>query len=269
MSPTDSKFTLIITTYKRPEEVIRSIASVVNQTYKLWQLYVVIDDVITDYTTVTETFRDNTQIQIIQNNLNIGKNASLNLVLNKLQNDNYQGYLVYLDDDDWLMEECLSDFNKAINTLNTPDWLVSLRTNHSTNVPFTKVQPHKNIYNYNKDVLLLKRFYGDATHCINFKRTNQCRFPHYIKNAEEWIYFSQVSQKTLFHFIPKTGTWSQGYNPEGLTFNHVNDINIYRKIVREVFQKRLFTVYVALYMMGRLTKMVLNSLFGNRHITRT
>lgn len=269
MSLTNSKFTVIITTYKRPEGVMKSIASVIHQTNTSWQLYVVIDDVITDYSAVTEAYKNNNLVQIIQNDSNIGKNASLNVVLNKLQATNYEGYLIYLDDDDWLADDCLSDFNQAINILHEPGWLVSSRTNHTSNVPFTKTQPSINVYNYNKDVLLLKRFSGDATHCINFKLTHLCRFPLYIKNAEEWIYFSQVSQKTDFHFIPKTGTFSDGYNPEGLTRNHVNNFTIYRKIIKDIFHNRLFAVYVGLYLVGRLVKILLASLFGHRHITRS
>jgi glycosyltransferase involved in cell wall biosynthesis len=262
-------FTVIITTYKRPEAVLKSIHSVLNQTNPNWQLYIVIDDVSSDYSEMLALYRNNTKITTLHNENNRGKNYSLNRVLDVLTEQKYSGYVVYLDDDDWLHENCLTDFTKAITSYSDPVWIVSERTDALTNIPFTKVKKNKAYFYYPKNVLLLKNFTGDATHCIQFSQTANCRFPTTIKNAEEWIYFSQVSKIAPFIFLEKTGTYSEGYAPLGLTKNHINDFKNYHNVLVAALQYRLFSIYIITYLLGRLIKMVVQTLLWHLNKIRS
>lgn len=265
----DIHFTVIITTYKRPESVLKSIDSVINQTNPNWQIYLVIDDITSDYSNLLALYRDNPKIIVLQNERNNGKNYSLNRALDLLSRKTYSGYIIYLDDDDWLHKNCLADFTKAIASCNEPSWIVSERVNTLTNQPFTIVKKKKANFYYPKDVLLLKSFTGDATHCILFSQTANCRFPTHIKNAEEWVYFSQVAKITTFTFIKKTGTYSEGYAASGLTKNRINDFANYKNVLRDTLQYRLFSAYVIAYLAGRFIKMCTQTLLWHLNKIRS
>jgi glycosyltransferase involved in cell wall biosynthesis len=266
---TNIHFTVITTTYKRPEAVLKSIHSVLNQTNPNWQLCIVIDDVSSDYSEMLALCKNNAKITTLHNENNSGKNYSLNRVLDVLTEQKYSGYIIYLDDDDWLHENCFADFTKAITSYNGPVWLVSERTNALTNIPFTKVKKNMAYFYYPKDVLLLKNFTGDVTHCVQFPQTVNCRFPTNIKNAEEWMYFSQVSKIATFIFLEKTGTYSAGYAPLGLTKNRINDFKNYRNVLSAALQYRLFSIYIVMYLLGRLIKMVVQTLLWNLNKIRS
>jgi len=269
LSKSDPAFVVIMSTYNRPKEVLRSVESVRKQSYKHWELYVVIDDVKSDYSQLQHQCNDDEKIHIIQNLNNIGKNKSLNCVLDILSERKFLGYVVYLDDDDWLNEDCLLDFAKTIRELHNPNWIVSKRTNSETNASFTIAPALSDNFNYNTDVLLMRKFYGDATHCINFSFTSQCRFSTHIKNAEEWIYFSQVARDTNFYYLDKTGTFSNGYNLQGLTNMHRNNFKNYLAVLTDVWHFRLFSLSIILYLFGRLIKIIMRNLFRNSYKVRS
>jgi hypothetical protein len=238
---------------------------VVSQSYSNWSLYIIIDDRESNYHNLAATYKTHPKIKIIQNQSNVGKNASLNQVLDELAAQKYSGYVVYLDDDDWLDQDCLTNFHTAILQNKGMSWLVSNRTRAVSNESFTAIGRHKQTYSYPLDVLVFKNFYGDATHCIHFLETDTCRFPTHIKNAEEWIYFAQISKKTNFVYINKNGTLSHGYSNDGLTYNWNNNLRNYINVLRDCFQYRLFSPLILIYLLGRFVKMTYNKLTRNRN----
>ena len=257
MEPT---FAIIMTTYRRPELVLRSIDSVRAQTYKHWHYYIVVDDTTSDYQALHTRAADDKRVRVMINEQNRGKNASVNRVLDALAEQNFTGHIVFLDDDDWLDGHCLEQLAKEIGADQTESWIVANRTQRD-NTPFTKNQTGTTKIHYYRDYLLLRRFSGDATHCIAFAKVRQLRFPLNIKNAEEWLYFAQVA-KTLSHFtyLDIPGTYSDGYRADGLTKQTDSRrarLHIYRLVVSEAFDRRLFNMYVWLYLLGRLTKLLL------------
>jgi len=252
------KFTIILPTLKRPELAAQSIASVLKQNYSDWQLYVVVDDNVTDYTTVKKTYAEEARITFFQNPENIGKNKSLNKALYHLKENGFDGYIVYLDDDDWLSPKCLSDFAEAIKNNPNQNWFVSQRVSTSTKEPLTINKTGREVINYRYDMLLKRTFTGDTTHCIKFTITKDIRFPDLIKNAEEWIYFTHVStlQKN-FLYLPVAGTYSEGYAPDGLTDNYhnYNERLLNNKLIlKEIWRRKIFSPYVLIYILGRLVK---------------
>ncbi len=251
-----ANFTVIMTTYKRPTAVLRAVDSIITQSKKDWQAIIVIDDTESDYRDLVALVTNDNRFVLIKNDKNHGKNASVNKALNFLRSESFSGYIVFLDDDDWLERDCLKNFSKIIATYTKHDWFVTNRTDTTSHQSFTKNKTGREHINYYWDCLLTKRFTGDATHCLNFSKMGWVDFPTSVKNAEEWLYFSNIAT-ILNHFIYKdiAGTISSGYSPEGLTDNyhkHKESRKNVLPLIHETFRRRLFNPIIWLYLIYRL-----------------
>lgn len=103
--------TIILTTYNDGKRVKRAIKSVINQTYKKWEL-IIINDASTDKTlSYIKEFQDS-RITIINNKHNLGLSLSRNRGLNIAKGE----YLAFLDADDRLghnfLQCCITSLNK-------------------------------------------------------------------------------------------------------------------------------------------------------------
>lgn len=250
-------FCVITTTYKRPDTVLRSIASVKSQLFPNFKHIVVIDDPDSDYSALRALAAESPQLRIIENGRNLGKNASVNSAFDLLRTESFDGYVVFLDDDDWLAPSCLADFADSITRTGHP-WLVSERVNSTTKKSFTSNKTGKTLISYQYHCLIKKNFSGDTTHCINFSSTKDIRFPLSIKNAEEWLYFAHVSTiHPRFIFLPVVGTLSEGYAAAGLTDRyHQNQEQRQnaRALSKEVCQREIFSPFILGYVAVRLLR---------------
>ncbi len=250
------QFTIITTTYRRPQLVLKSVTSVLTQTYPDWHLLLVIDDPVTDYHELKTLVAHNERIRILENTANQGKNYSVNRALDLLESESYTGHVVFLDDDDWLATDCLSQFAQYSHE----PWLVSERYNDHTKTSLTKNTLPGNRIEYTKDMLLFRRFTGETTHCLFFPTIKNLRFPTRIKNAEEWLYFASVAQiLSSFMFLPVIGTYSEGYLADGLsvvTKSYREKLSIIKALYRETWQRRLTSPYAYLYLLGRTIKTI-------------
>jgi len=248
-------FAIILTTHRRPGPVIRSIQSVLEQAHSAWRLVVVNDSPDEDYTETEALIEGREQISYLRNDMNSGKNASVNKAFELLRSEGFDGYVVFLDDDDWLAPECLADFASAIEKEKGAVWLVSDRSDMD-GTSFTKNRTGRSIIQYYRDCLILKRFSGDATHCMRFTEASKCRFLDTVKNAEEWFFFSQLAQHSpTFTYLPSVGTYSEGYLDGGLTRTSLSrreKINLYLRISKELSRVQAWNAYTALYMFLRL-----------------
>ncbi|PIT93332.1 MAG: hypothetical protein COU06_00440 [Candidatus Harrisonbacteria bacterium CG10_big_fil_rev_8_21_14_0_10_38_8] len=252
------EFCVILTTYNRPDSVLKSVKSVIGQNYDLWRLVIVIDDITSNYVALIELAKKDGRISIISNSRNIGKNSSINWALSRLRDESFRGYVIYLDDDDWLSPNCLDDFADGIKTYKSNNWLVSSRVNIRDGVSLTKNYTGDSVVNYKFDYLLRKKFTGDATHCLSFDYVKNIRFPEPIKNGEEWIYFSSVSMIfPSFRYICKNGTFSNGYSVDGLSSlyqKHTERKKNNLAILRLILKRRLFSPWILLYYLGRVIR---------------
>lgn len=247
-------FAIILTTHKRPGPVVRAIRSVVAQVHNDWKLVLVNDSPRENYDEMETLIREQGRIAYLQNEANLGKNASVNRAFDLLRSEGFEGYVVFLDDDDWLAPNCLTDFARAIEKQRDVVWLVSSRA-HTDGTSFTKNRTGRNVIRYYWDCLISKRFSGDATHCIRFREASMCRFPDTVKNAEEWFFFSQLAQKSpAFTYLSSVGTYSEGYLEGGLTrttLYYREKMNLYLRISKELSRARVWNAYTALYMILR------------------
>ena len=213
------QFAILTPTYNRPEILLRAILSVQKQVMDIGQNYlhiIINDSPDADYSGIEKLISTDSKIIYIKNKENLGKNASLNTALGYLRSHNFTGYIVFLDDDDWLAPNCLELFNKKINETGSK-WVVSNR-GYEDGTCITKNNTGQNTISYNVDYLLCRTFSGDATHAIDFAVAATCHFPLTIKNADEWVFFS-AAQKQIgrFLYINTTGTYTSGYRDDGLT----------------------------------------------------
>jgi len=135
------KFSIIIPTYNRAESYLkRAIDSVINQTYRNWEL-IIIDNNSIDNTKELIKSYEHPQIKMytINNNGNIAK--SRNLGINNSRGD----YLAFLDSDDYWKEDKLkvcADFlnnnNEYVGICHSEDW------NSKDNKFIKKYGPEKN-----------------------------------------------------------------------------------------------------------------------------
>ena len=255
---TEPSFAVIITTYQRPQPVLRALASVQAQSHPQWHCYIVVDDVQNDYSELFGAATEDQRVTVLKNERNIGKNASVNRVLRTLAEASFDGYVVFLDDDDWLAADCLSDFAAAIKRSESP-WLVSNRTDAATKEPITRNPCDLQSIRYYADMLFWRRFWGDATHCLHFPTVCDIRFPTRIKNAEEWLYFASVANVSpRFVFVPGYGTYTDGYAAGGLTHARPplqERCQRFGAIVREMRSRALTNGYALAYLCGRLIKL--------------
>ncbi|MEZ4103676.1 MAG: glycosyltransferase family 2 protein [Candidatus Paceibacterota bacterium] len=257
-----TEFSIILPTYNRPLLISNSINSVIKQEYQNWHLYVVIDDINEEYAVAKETYADESRITFIQNAENVGKNKSLNRALDQLKKINFLGYIVYLDDDDWLSPHCLTYFVSAIKNDPYQNWFVSERVNSKTNLSFTTNRTGKDVISYQYDMLLRRKFTGDTTQCLNFQTISNVRFPTTIKNAEEWVYYAEISTKQkTFKYLPVAGTYSEGYAEDGLTDVYHSQNERWKNnkaVIIEIWQRKMFSPFIIFYLLGRLVKSLIS-----------
>jgi len=86
---------VIIPTYNRPQELRRAVVSVLNQTFKDFELIIIDDASDTDVESVVESFDDG-RISFIEHKINKGGSAARNTGIHHSSGE----YIAFLDDDD-------------------------------------------------------------------------------------------------------------------------------------------------------------------------
>lgn len=107
----DIKFSIVIPNYNNGEWIGKTIESVLNQTHKEWEMYI-IDDMSTDNSgEVIKSYQDE-RITLIENKIKLYNGGSRNVGILKAKESNPYGYLLFIDSDDWLAND------KVLETLN-------------------------------------------------------------------------------------------------------------------------------------------------------
>lgn len=99
---------IITPVYNSSSTIKRAIDSVINQTYKNWEL-IIVDDYSTDNTLEVISQYKDLRITVIKNIKNIGPGASRNIGINASKGD----YITFLDSDDYWDDNLLETLYKA------------------------------------------------------------------------------------------------------------------------------------------------------------
>jgi glycosyltransferase involved in cell wall biosynthesis len=208
------KFSIITPTFKRKDLLLRAVASMQAQTYQDWELIVVNDSPSDEsYREFASSIND-ARIHYHVNPINRGVNFSRNVALNSLSADSR--WVIFLDDDDYLAPDALSNFSNLILMHGDAKWFVTNRA-LKNGTPLTKFPHDETFYTYAWSYLILKRCKGDATHCIETKLITHCnaRFSKYVKQGEEWFFFYQIGLRTKMFYYDHNSTISDGYDVNG------------------------------------------------------
>jgi glycosyltransferase involved in cell wall biosynthesis len=209
------RFSIITPTHKRSEKLQRAVASVLRQTYRDFELIVINDSPDdTSYEPFEHSITDS-RIRYLKNKKNMGLNYSRNRGLDEVSI--YGEWVIFLDDDDYFAPDALATFKTLIEEHPNERWFVTNRA-HIDGTPFTIVPKADTHYSYGIDVLLLKKFRGDATHCISKKELTSLRFSKRVRQAEEWIFYYEIGTKTKFFYHDHNSTISDGYTASGLNY---------------------------------------------------
>lgn len=281
------KFSIITPTYKRPDELKRCIESVLNQSYKDWEMIVINDfpEIPLEQTLSTlsghlpkgketEHEKNIQKIKFFENEKNMGNNFSKNFAFTKVSGDS--DYVIFLDDDDWFSPNALEELNIF---LSSPlhrrgaggegcsiKWLVTERVlekkitekNMAGNLASPNFQPRQLSYFY--DYLLFRKIKGDKTHVISteilYTSPKFPRFSTKIKNGEEWFFFCQIPHS--FTYIPLPTTLTSGYAEDGLNTDMQKKYteNTW-ELFKEIKNFKIF-LYLNLRLVNILKKLIFN-----------
>lgn len=210
------KFSIITPTYKRYEMLKKAAESVLHQDYADWEMIIVNDSPDNaHYDSFEETISDQ-RIIYLKNSRNQGVNFSRNRALDSVSKDS--NWVIFLDDDDYLASDALSNFCNLIVKYPDNKWFATNRT-YSNGKLVTSIPKSDAKYSYIIEYLILKRCRGDVTHCISTSLIRDVRFPKKVKQGEEWLFFYQLGLKQQMFYHYHNSTITDGYNEaSGLNF---------------------------------------------------
>lgn len=104
------KFSIIVPVYNVEKYLEKCIDSILNQTYKNYEIIIINDGSTDKSTEILNNYKNNKQIKII-NQKNYGLSAARNEGLNHINGD----YVLFVDSDDYIEENLLENLNKKIS----------------------------------------------------------------------------------------------------------------------------------------------------------
>lgn len=210
------KFSIITPSYRRYEKLVRAIDSLLHQTHNEWEM-IIINDSPDDlsYLKIESNLQDS-RIHYFVNTTNRGVNYSRNYAMDKVAVDS--DWIIFLDDDDYLAPDALSEVYTLIKQHTKVNWFVTNRA-YTNGILVTNYPKNNTYYSYIWDCLLLKRCRGDATHIIRTSTVRDVRYSTKIKQAEEWIFYYQISLNDRLFYHSHNTTLTDGYDQvDGLNF---------------------------------------------------
>lgn len=197
------KFSIIIPNYNNAEWISKTIESVINQTYKNWEMYV-IDDISTDNSVeIIKKYKDD-RITLIENKIKLYNGGSRNIGILKAKESNKDGYLLFIDSDDWLADDkVLENLNKFIDN----EDLITLDYQYYKN----NVVKGQGRHSYkNKDNLFMTIGAMCAVWCKCFKVSIAPLFEFNTLMEDRNYHYRLVNRiKTYANFGKITHTWNK------------------------------------------------------------
>lgn len=245
------KISIIIPTYNGSKYISSSINSVLNQTYKDWEL-IIIDDGSTDNTesVVKEIIGlSPLSIRYIKQE-NRGPNAARNVGLTLSAAD----FVAFLDSDDvWLpekLEKQISLFNTYKNDLLGVVYCEAQVINDKSVVTNEYLEPldrsiHGNIY----QKLFYKNYIMGSASGVLVKRS--CfdavgKFDEKLRGFEDWDMWLRIAEKYEYDFVPEILVKLRHHysnNHYNLALMFLNGITFYNKWCPKVNSQKIFDVW--------------------------
>lgn len=213
-------FVIVIPTFNRSKLIIRALKSIKKQEYKNWKCVIVNDGSTDDTDTLVNEFirQDDRYLYIQQENkgVNAARNAGIDFIEKSVDNCFY----LFIDDDDYLAEDCLTKVSSLIDRKLPYSWFGLNCINIETRQKVSRVKSY-GANNYIKDLMFGRNWRGDITSFIHSSIIGDLRFCKEIKNGEEWYFWSQLAINNNVYIVDEAGSFKD-YLPAGLTKSGFN-----------------------------------------------
>lgn len=192
-------FSVIIPTYNRANYISNSIQSVINQSFKNWEL-IIVDDGSTDNTSkIIESFKDDRIKYIYQ--ANSERSAARNNGIKHAKGD----YICFLDSDDEYFPDIIENFYLFLQQKNFPTAFlfcdIEIYNETQTKISGTKYNPPKIITeNYLFGISI-----GTVQTCISASLFKTEKFNTSIRIGEDKELWMRLINKTVFYYLAFSG----------------------------------------------------------------
>lgn len=199
----NKKVSIIVATYNRPNLLVRTLNSIINQSYKDFEIIVVNDGgedvqrIIDEGNSLTEN-----KIKYINSKENLGPSAARNLALDETTG----GYIMFLDDDDIILSYSLEFRMHMMNKLKAE--VVYTRALQDIwekdEEKNAYVSVHKQLYwdsPFSKDLLLVQNIAPNC--CVLFSRkawdkSGNYKFDTTLETGEDYDFWIAISRSSDF-----------------------------------------------------------------------
>lgn len=208
-------FVIVLPTYNRSKLLIRALKSISNQRYNNWRCIIVDDGSSDDTNTIVSNFiAEENRFKYIKQE-NEGVNSARNNAIYFVESLNEDCYYMFIDDDDYLSDDCLSKASSMVLRHSGYRWFGFNCINSKTHKKISKVKRY-GANNYLRDLMFGKNWRGDITSFIHSSIIGDLRFCTEIKNGEEWYFWSQLAINDDVYIVDEIGSFKD-YLPAGLT----------------------------------------------------
>lgn len=200
---TDYKFSIIVPNYNNAKWIDKTIESVLNQTYQNWEMFI-IDDMSTDNSIeIIKRYKDS-RITLIENKIKWYNGGSRNWGILKAKETNPNGYLLFIDSDDWLAyDKVLEDLNNFIEG----EDLITLDYEYYMN---NKIIPAGKCFYHDKNELFMTIGCICAVWCKCFKVSVAPLFEFNTLMEDRNYHYRLINRIDTFAHFPKvTHTWNK------------------------------------------------------------
>lgn len=213
-------FIIGVPTYNRSRLLQRLVDSVIQQSYTKWTLLFVNDGSEDDTSgCLADLSEKDSRIQYFDMGSNSGVNKARNKIIELSEEIDPEAFLLFIDDDDFLADQCLKNACQGILSKPGYHWY-TLDCCYENGKPISRLKRYGEL-SYLHDYMFGKIMRGDMTHIIRVKCIEDIRFTCEFKNAEEWYFWCNLSNRMPLFAIKSTGSIKE-YLPEGLTQSGMN-----------------------------------------------
>ena len=184
---------VIIPYFKKIDYIKKSINSVLNQTFKDFEIILIYDDSeLNDLSVIKKEFKENSKIKIIKNSINLGAGFSRNIGI-----ENSTGKIIaFLDSDDyWLPQKLEKQINFMVE--NKFDFTFCDYEKKISSKKTINVKSIKNKLDYND--LINSCDIGLSTVLLNREIINSQLFPK-LKTKEDYVAWLRITKKKIYAY---------------------------------------------------------------------
>ena len=196
--PQEKKVSIILPTYNRAKIIMDAINSVLNQTYKNWEL-IVIDDNSNDDTCSIIKDLNHPKIKLIRNETNVGSAASRNNAFKHISGD----YICYLDSDNQFNKDFLLVMVNELNRLKQYDILYCAMNLFNYDIEEKTTEKIGVRYSVFNRPTLENHNYIDMGAIMHRKKCiKKIKFNESMQRLADWSFLLQLTESKPAYSIP-------------------------------------------------------------------